>query len=74
VLEKEINQLLEASALANVKGNLNEALEKAKDAVTKEKLLRRQKENMNQADSINVELSFSVAFNLANQLQANGIF
>lgn len=40
-LEKEINTLLEASALSNVKGNLNESLEKAKDAVNKEKLLRR---------------------------------
>ncbi|EAR82438.2 tetratricopeptide repeat protein (macronuclear) [Tetrahymena thermophila SB210] len=72
--EKEINQLLEASALAKIKGNLSEALEKAKDAVNKEKLLRRQKENMNQADSINIELSFTVAYNLANQLQANGIY
>ena len=40
-LEKEINGLIEKSAQANIKGNLNDALEKAKDAFNKEKNLRR---------------------------------
>jgi len=41
ILEKEINKLIEDSAIAKVKGNLPEALEKAKDAFNKEKTLRR---------------------------------
>lgn len=39
----------------------------------KEKAYRRLKENANQLDTINFELQFSVAFNLANQLQSSGI-
>ncbi|EGR28423.1 hypothetical protein IMG5_176090 [Ichthyophthirius multifiliis] len=72
--EKEINALVEKSALANLKGNSSEALEKAKEAYNKEKNLRRQKENANQIEGINMDLSFTVQFNLANQLQANGIY
>jgi len=40
-LEKEINTLIEGSALAKIQGNLADALEKAKDAYNKEKNLRR---------------------------------
>lgn len=68
VLEKEINTLIEDSAVANLKGNLSEALEKAKEAYNKEKNLRRLREQNNQIDSINVDLSYCAAFNLANQL------
>ncbi|EGR33380.1 hypothetical protein IMG5_054890, partial [Ichthyophthirius multifiliis] len=73
-MEQEINDLIEKSAQSNLKGNLNEALEKAKEAFNKEKNLKRQKENANQIDSINMDLSFTIQFNLANQLQANGIY
>lgn len=44
ILEREINTLIEESAMANLKGNNSEALEKAKEAVNKEKNLRRQRE------------------------------
>jgi len=40
-LEKEINKLIEDSALAKIKGNAAEALEKAKEAYNKEKTMRR---------------------------------
>jgi len=39
--EKEINNLIEASAIANNKGSCQEALDKAKDAYNKEKTLKR---------------------------------
>lgn len=35
---KEINKLIEESAIAKLKGNLSETLEKAKDAFNKEKV------------------------------------
>ena len=41
ILEKEINKLIEDSAILKVKGNITESLEKAKDAYNKEKSLRR---------------------------------
>lgn len=46
-MEKEINTFIEDSAVANLKGNLSEALEKAKEAYNKEKNLRRLREQNN---------------------------
>ena len=48
LLEREINSLIEASAMAKLRGNLSESLEKAKEAFNKEKKLRQQKEAQNQ--------------------------
>ena len=45
ILEKEINKLIEDSAILKVKGNITESLEKAKDAYNREKSLRRSREN-----------------------------
>jgi intraflagellar transport protein 88 len=39
-IEEEVHRLLEASAIAKVKKNLNEALVKAKEAASKEKKIR----------------------------------
>lgn len=72
-LEREVNQLVEDSAALSVKGNHPEALEKAKEAVNKEKQLRRLRENSGTADQINPDLTFCVLFNLANQYQNNGM-
>ena len=79
---KEINKAIEESAVAKIKGNLSEALEKAKDAVNKEKVqpiniliknLRRLREQSNTIDQINLDLSYCVSLSLACQLQSNGL-
>ena len=56
------------AASENLAGNYKEAMAKAKEAYNKEKTLKRLREQANLADSINVDLSYCVAFNLANQL------
>ena len=56
--EKEINKLIDESAVASSKGQFAEALEKAKEAVSKEKNLKKQKELQNLADSINMDLTY----------------
>ena len=48
-------------------------MEKAKEVTNKEKNLRKQRENSNTADLINVELSFTVALNHALCLEAGGM-
>lgn len=73
-MEKEINKLLDECAIAASKNQFPEALEKAKEAVSKEKNLKKQRELKNMADSINMELTFSCLFNLAVQYQTNGLY
>lgn len=52
--EHEINKLVEDSAIAKCKGELQVALDKAKEAYNKEKQLRRDREKANLADTINI--------------------
>jgi len=72
-IEREINKLIEDSAICSVRGNHTEALEKAKEAANKEKQLRKLREQNGVADLINPELTYCVTFNLANQYQNNGM-
>lgn len=73
-IEREINKLIEDSALASVRGAYGEALEKAKEATVKEKQLRKLKESNAGEDLVNPELTYCVTFNLANQYQNNGMY
>jgi intraflagellar transport protein 88 len=73
-MERLVNKLVEDSAVASVKGELRVALDKAKEAQTKEKALCRHREAHNMADQINIDLTYSVNFNLANQLHMNGLY
>ncbi len=66
-MEKGVNRLIEESAAANVKGDFAQALEKAKEAGKKERALCKHREKHGLADQINVELTYAVCFNLANQ-------
>lgn len=43
-MEAEINKLVEDSAVAKLKGDLQAGLEKAKDAYNKERTMRRERE------------------------------
>ncbi|XP_065834297.1 intraflagellar transport protein 88 homolog [Oscarella lobularis] len=73
-LEKKTNELLEESCLAVEKGDLQMALDRAKEAGRKERFLCRQREQHSLSDQINLDLTYSVLFNLAVQYQANQMF
>ncbi|XP_074642143.1 intraflagellar transport protein 88 homolog [Tubulanus polymorphus] len=70
-LEKKVNELIEESCFANSSGELSTALEKAKEAGRKERILVRQREQLGTSEQINLDLTYSVLFNLANQYAAN---
>jgi intraflagellar transport protein 88 len=72
-MELQVNQLLEASAKANAEGKFAEALEQAKAAVKKERLLCKHREKHDHAEQINMDLTCAVSFNLALQYHANGM-
>jgi intraflagellar transport protein 88 len=71
--ERQVNELLEESSLATVERDYQLALEKAKEAVKKEKALRRFREEKCGQEQ-NLELSFAVQFNLGCVYQANGMY
>ncbi|XP_064596903.1 intraflagellar transport protein 88 homolog isoform X2 [Liolophura sinensis] len=73
-IEKKVNELIEESCFANSRGELQLALEKAKEAGRKERVLVRQREQLSVGDQINLDLTYSVLFNLANQYAANEMF
>ncbi|XP_039257756.2 intraflagellar transport protein 88 homolog [Styela clava] len=73
-LEKRVGELIEESVVAQSKGNLTLALDKAKDAGRKERALVRQREQSGLSENINLDLTYSVLFNLAVQYEANEMF
>ncbi|XP_037542593.1 intraflagellar transport protein 88 homolog, partial [Nematolebias whitei] len=74
LLEKKVNDLIEESCVAQSTGNLQLALEKAKEAGRKERALVRQREQSGTADHINLDLTYSVLLNLANQYENNEMY
>ncbi|KAM9022077.1 intraflagellar transport protein 88 homolog isoform 2-T3 [Ara ararauna] len=71
-LEKKVNELVEESCIANSCGDLKLALEKAREAGRKERVLVRQREQI--ASPENLDLTYSVLLNLACQYAANGMY
>jgi intraflagellar transport protein 88 len=69
-LEKKVNDLLEESILAAERGDKKLSLDKARDAVSKEKSLTKQKERLpvTEGIAINLDLALAVQFNQALQL------
>ncbi|XP_037832131.1 intraflagellar transport protein 88 homolog isoform X2 [Kryptolebias marmoratus] len=59
LLEKKVNDLTEESCVAQSTGNLQLALEKAKEAGRKERTLVRQREQSGNSDHINLDLTYS---------------
>ena len=72
-MERQVNALIEESAFESAKGDAGTpaALEKAKEAAKKERVLCKQREAAGLVDQINIDLTYSVCFNLANQYHAN---
>lgn len=73
-MEEEVHRLLEASAVAKVKKDMNVGLTKAKEAATKEKKIRQLREQAGCLDQVNIDLTFYVFYNLANMYHANGLY
>ncbi|XP_046644884.1 intraflagellar transport protein 88 homolog [Daphnia pulicaria] len=73
MLESSIHQIIEESIVAHSKEEFRVALDKAKEAVNKERSLTRQKEQSGMGES-NSDIAFMVLFNLANQYVGNGLF
>ncbi|KAG7502243.1 intraflagellar transport protein 88-like isoform X1 [Solea senegalensis] len=74
ILEKKVNDLIEESCMAQSMGALQLALEKAKEAGRKERALVRQREQSGNGDHINLDLTYSVLLNLANQYENNEMY
>lgn len=67
-------ELIEESAFAAESGDIQTALEKAKDAGKKEIQLSKQRELMSLDEPPNLDLTFAVLLNLANQYQNCGMY
>ena len=76
-LERKVTTLLEESILASYQSDYKLALDKAKDAASKEKNLNKQKErvsNSNEGIVMNIDLTFAIQLNLATQFTKNQMF
>jgi len=73
-MEKQVNALIEASADAALQGDAVQALERAKEAGKKERLLCKHRESNSLVDQINMDLTYSVCFNLANAYHLNSMY
>ncbi|XP_029385569.1 intraflagellar transport protein 88 homolog isoform X2 [Echeneis naucrates] len=74
ILEMKVNDLIEESCMAHSIGALQLALEKAKEAGRKERALVRQREQSGSGEHINLDLTYSVLLNLANQYANNEMY
>lgn len=74
ILHPQVNQLIEESCILANRGEITNAFEKAKEAGRKERVLVRQREQLGVADQINLDLTYSVLFNLANRYTASGMY
>ncbi|XP_023192422.1 intraflagellar transport protein 88 homolog isoform X1 [Xiphophorus maculatus] len=74
ILEKKVNDLIEESCMAQSIGAFQLALEKAKEAGRKERALIRQREASGNTEHINLDLTYSVLLNLANQYANNEMY
>ncbi|KAH6569597.1 hypothetical protein BASA62_004763 [Batrachochytrium salamandrivorans] len=72
--ERKVNHIIEESNFAAAQGNYQQALSKAKEAGKKERQLSKQREEFNLGDQINLDLTYCVLFNLANQYHVNKMY
>jgi len=73
-IERQVHNLLEQSAIHASKKQMMPALEKAKEAVKRERSLCKHKESQKLGDQISLELTYAVNFNLANSYALNCMF
>nr|CAD7458130.1 unnamed protein product [Timema tahoe] len=70
-LELRIMELIEESCLSASRGEFRVALDRAKEVSSKERALIRLQEQAELSDTHNLDLTFAVLFNLANQYANN---
>ena len=73
-MEKEVNGMIEDSAKLALEKKYQAALERAKEAGKLERQLCKKREEHGLADQINIDLTYSVCFNLANQHHNCGMY
>ena len=74
-MERDIHCLIEDSAIIRERGSpgdIQAALEKAKEAGKRERALARLREQQNLTEGLNVDLTYAVCLNLAIQHASNG--
>ncbi|XP_076174878.1 intraflagellar transport protein 88-like protein nompB [Ptiloglossa arizonensis] len=74
VAERKIMELIESSVEAAYENNMRVALERAREASSRERALIRLQEQAGLSDNHNVDLTFAVIFNLATQYTNNNMF
>ncbi|XP_033336252.2 intraflagellar transport protein 88-like protein nompB [Megalopta genalis] len=74
VAERKIMELIESSVEAAYENNAKVALERAREASSRERALIRLEEQAGLSDNHNVDLTFAVIFNLATQYTNNDMF
>uniref|UniRef100_A0A7I4XXW3 Intraflagellar transport protein 88 homolog n=1 Tax=Haemonchus contortus TaxID=6289 RepID=A0A7I4XXW3_HAECO len=70
-MEQRVMDMLKESVFAAEKRNLKEALDKAKEAGRRERAVVKYREQQDVVESMNIDLTFTVLFNLAQQYMAN---
>ncbi|CAJ1009709.1 putative Tetratricopeptide repeat [Leishmania naiffi] len=73
-MEKQVNKLIEESAMLALQKDYGAALEKAKDAGKLERSLCKKREQYGFVEQINVDLTYAVHFNLAVQYQNHQLY
>ncbi|KHJ44022.1 tetratricopeptide repeat protein [Trichuris suis] len=73
-MEAKVSSLLEASVFAWERNDGKQALEHAKEAVRRERAVVKLREQQNLIEDTNIDLTFSVLFNLAQQYANSGLF
>ena len=73
-LEREVHKLVEASAMALYNGDAVQALERAKEAGKKERALCKYRESNGLSEQMNLDLTYSVCFNLGNMYENNKMY
>ncbi|KAG5475869.1 hypothetical protein CUR178_03582 [Leishmania enriettii] len=73
-MEKQVNRLIEESAMLALQKDYGAALEKAKDAGKQERALCKKREQSGLSEQINVDLTYAVHFNLAVQYQNHQLY
>ncbi|KAL3319078.1 Intraflagellar transport protein 88 [Cichlidogyrus casuarinus] len=72
-MEMKINSIIDESCILASKRQYDEALEKAKEAHRSEKILLRHREQNALSEQINLDLNYSILFNLANRYTDKGM-
>lgn len=73
-MEQKVTQLVEESCYARERGEMQLYLERAKEAGRKERLLCRQRDQAQANENVNLDMTYTVLFNLASAYHANQMY